>query len=341
MAGKTFRERWEIIRPIAEGGQAYIYQVKDLKTQDDRTYVLKRLKKEKRKERFEREIEAIKSIDSPYVEKIIDFNTIEGDDFYYVMPYCADKTLENILKDLQGDFIRNFRIFEKICEGIKSAHTNKIPIIHRDLKPSNILISENEVPKIIDFGLCFLEDKERITFSQEQVGSRFYIAPECEEGRSDEVGPPTDIYSLGKILYAMISGGKIFPRERQNEDEYNLKNIMPDIRIKYFTQLINECVKEKPKERVQAIDSLLSIIKENIRLLQTNFFLPDYGNEFCRFCGKGKLIKFGTLKGSIFEPASRPGLTEDIVGYQMILWGCSECGVAFLFKDNIYKKFKD
>ncbi len=340
MAGKSFGDRWEIIRQISEGGQAYVYLVKDLKAQDDKNYVLKRLKKEKRKQRFEREIEAIKNIESPYVEKIIDFSISEGDDFYYVMPYSTDKTLENILKDLEGNFIRSFRIFEKLCEGVKSAHTNKIPIVHRDLKPANILITENDVPKIIDFGLCFLGEKERITFSLEQVGSRFYITPECEEGRSEEVGPHTDIYSLGKILYAMISGGKVFPREKQNENEYNLRKIMPDIRIKYFTQLINECVKEKPTERIQDIGSLLSIVKENIRLLETNFFPPDYGNELCRFCGQGKLVRFGKLKGP-FEPADRIGLTMDLSGYEMFLWGCEKCGVAFLFKDAIYKGHKD
>ena len=178
MSGKIFGNRWEIIKSINEGGQAYVYLVKDLKAQDDKDYVLKRLKNEKRIERFRREIEAIKSIDSPYVEKIIDFSTVEGNDFFYVMPYHTDQTLESILKDLGGNFIRSFRIIEKICEGIRSAHANEIPIIHRDLKPSNILINENDVPRIIDFGLCFLEDKERITFSQEQVGSRFYIAPE-------------------------------------------------------------------------------------------------------------------------------------------------------------------
>src|SRR4030067_1969453 len=111
---------------------------------------------------------------------------------------------------------------------------------------------------------------------------------------------------------------------------------MPDIRTKYFTRLINKCVRENPRERIQDMGSLLSIIKENIRLLETSFFLPDYGNEFCRFCGKGKLAKFGKLKGP-FEPAQRPGLTDYLTGYGMILWGCPDCGVAFLFNDGIQK----
>jgi len=333
MSGKIFSDRWEIIRSIGEGGQAYIYLVKDLKIQDDKNYVLKRLKKTKRKERFEREIEALRSIESPYIEKVIDFN-ISGRDFYYVMPYYTEKTLESILKGLRGDFIRSFKIFIKICKGIQNPHTNKIPIIHRDLKPLNILINENDEPRIIDFGICHLDDKERITFSQEQVGSRFYIAPECEIGKSDEIGCHTDIYSLGKILYAMISGGRIFPRERQDEDEFNLKKILDDKKVKYVTQIINFCVKENIVERFENISDLLSIVEENLRLIEDKFFPVNYGDEFCRFCGKGKLRRFGQITGPILKMGNRQ---EHIESRNMIFWGCPKCGIALLFNDDTYK----
>ncbi len=338
MPGKTFGDRWEIIRPIDEGGQAHIYHVKDLKIQDDKTYVLKKLKKAKRKERFEREIEALRSIESPYIEKVIDFNISTGKDFYYVMPYYTEKTLESILNSLRGDYIRSFKIFIKICKGVQNAHTNKIPIIHRDLKPANILIDENDEPRIIDFGLCYLEDKERITFSQEQVGSRFYIPPESENGKSKDIGCHTDIYSLGKILYAMISGGGKFSRERQNEDEFNLMKILADKRVKYVTQIINACVKEKIGERLKNISDLLPIVEENLRLIEDGFFPVNYEDEFCRFCGKGKLQRFAQLRGSILKRGNRE---EDILGHNMILWGCPNCGIAFLFNDYTYKVHKD
>ena len=337
MAGKTFGNRWEIIRPMEEGGQAHIYLVKDLKIQDDNTYVLKRLKKAKRKERFEKEIDALRSIESPYIEKVIDFN-ISGKDFYYVMPFYTEKTLESILNSLRGDFTRSFKIFIKICKGVQNAHTNKIPIIHRDLKPANILIDENDEPRIIDFGLCYLDDKERNTFSQEQVGSRFYIPPECEIGRSEDIGCHTDIYLLGKILYAMISGGRMFPRERQDEDEFNLRKTLGDKKVKYATQIINSCVKEKIEERLKSISDLLPIVEENLRLIEDGFFPVNYGDEFCRFCGKGKLQRFAQLRGSILQRGNRQ---EDILGHNMILWGCTKCGIAFLFNDDTYKVHKD
>jgi len=338
MSGKTFGGRWEIIRAIDEGGQAHIYHVKDLKIQDDKTYVLKRLKKAKRKERFEREIEALRSIESPYIEKVIDFNIRAGNDFYYVMPFYTEKTLESILNSLRGDFTRSFKIFIKICKGVQNAHTNKIPIIHRDLKPANILVDENDEPRIIDFGLCYLEDKERITFSQEQVGSRFYIPPECEIGRSKDIGRHTDIYSLGKILYAMISGGGKFPRERQDEDEFNLRKILGDKKVKYVTQIVNSCVKEKIGERLKNISDLLPIVEENLRLIEDGFFPVNYEDEFCRFCGKGKLQRFAQLRGSILKVENRE---MDILGHNIILWGCDNCGIVFLFKDDLYQMHQD
>jgi len=338
MSKTTFGSRWEIIKPISEGGQAYIYEVKDLKIQDENTYVLKRLKNAKRKERFEKEIEALRSIESPYIEKVIDFNIRTGKDFYYVMPYYTKKTLESILNSLSGDYIRSFKIFIKICKGVQHAHTNKIPIIHRDLKPSNILINENDEPRIIDFGLCYLDDKERNTFSQEQVGSRFYIPPECEIGRSEDIGCHTDIYSLGKILYAMISGGRMFPRERQNEDEFNLRKILADKRFKYVMQIINSCIKEKIVERFKNISNLLLIVEENLRLIEDGFFPVNYDDEFCRFCGKGILRELGQLKGAILK---RGSITEDIAPYKMKLWECSYCGNTYLFRDVIYNEHKD
>lgn len=338
MSAKIFGNRWQIIKPIGEGGQAHIYLVEDINTQDDQKYVLKRLKKAKRKTRFENEIKAIKGIDSPYVEKILDFNITEGDDFYYVMPHYTEKTLENILSSLKGKFIRCLKIFEKICIGIQDAHLMKNPIIHRDLKPSNILIDENDCPRIIDFGLCYLDDQERITFSQEQVGSKFYIAPESEIGKSDKIRPHTDVYSLGKILYAMISGGMIFPREMQNEDEYNLKKNILDKRIKFITEIINGCVKEKIEDRFDNVDVLKSVVKRNIDLLEKGFFPLDYENELCRFCGRGILQRFGQLRGSILKTGN---MQVDIMPYEMIIWGCPECGIAYIFKDNLYKDHKD
>lgn len=332
---KIFGNRWEIIESLSEGGQGYIYRVKDLKTGDS-NYVLKKLKNKDRKDRFEKEIKAVNSIDSSYIEKIIDFKDTEDDDFYYVMQY-REKSLHNILPDLKGNLIRILEIFSKICQGMKDAYTREKPIIHRDLKPTNILIDKEDNPKIIDFGLCFLDSSVRITLTQEQVGSRYYMAPECEIGKSEDIGIHTDIYSLGKILYAMVSGGQIFPRERQLEDKYNLENILSDMRVRYINQIINNCVKEKTSQRLNNIDNLISIVDKTKCLIKDGFFPVCYGNEICRFCGIGKLEKFGKLRGSILEQGS---VQYDISSFNITMWRCNECGIVYNFEEDIYRNHK-
>lgn len=336
MSAKIFGERWEIIKSLPEGGQGFIYLVRDLEKKDSNTYVLKLLKKSDRKDRFEREIEAIKNIDSPYITKVIDTSKTEDKDYYFVMPYI-ETTLDDILPQLKADFLRSLKIFKKICLGAESAHKNEPQIVHRDLKPLNILIDEKDDPYIIDFGICHLDKPERFTMSKEQVGSRYYIAPECENGKSEEIGPHTDIYSLGKVLYAMISGGKIFSRERQNEDEFNLEKKLDNKRTKFITEIINKCVQKDINKRYTNVGNLIASVDEKIGLIEDGFYPLNYGNEFCRFCGKGKLEKFGQLRGAILERRGQ----EDILSYEMFIWGCPECGIAYIFKDNLYNPKKD
>ena len=108
------------------------------------------------------------------------------------------------------------------------AHKNNI--IHRDLKPENIFLNKHLSPIVGDFGICFFsEDNKRFTITEEAVGPYFYMAPELENGRVEDITPSSDVYSLGKILYWLISNGKIFSREVHREEEYNLSKLFKDL----------------------------------------------------------------------------------------------------------------
>ena len=331
---RIFGDRWKIERQIAIGGQAFIYLVKDIKTQDDKNYILKKLKNPKRIGRFEKEIEALTIIRSKYISEIIDYKISEKGFSYYVMSFYSEKTLNYILKELKDNFIRCLKIFEKICKGIKEAHEYEFPIIHRDLKPDNILIDENDNPKIIDFGLCYFEGEERLTLSMEQVGSRFYIAPECEKGKSEDIGSHTDVYSLGKILYAMASGGEIFPRERQNEVEYNLMKISRNRQAKFIMEIINKCVKEETSDRIANVKDLILLTEKIIELLEIGCLPVNYGNDFCRFCGRGKLVNLGKLLSCGIKDNITIKNVEDL---GLHLWTCNYCGHVHFFVNKIYE----
>jgi serine/threonine protein kinase len=123
----------------------------------------------------------------------------------------ADRSLADaVTAGVIGKSADLFAVYKAVCAGVAHIHANGI--IHRDLKPENILFIGG-TPKVADLGLCLIAGLERVTSSLEAVGPRFYMAPELEDGRSLDVTPTADIYSLGKILYFMLSGGRIFSRE--------------------------------------------------------------------------------------------------------------------------------
>jgi len=97
-------------------------------------------------------------------------------------------------------------------------------VVHRDIKPENILSTFETTPVVGDFGICFVDDDEHLTITEEVMGARFYCAPELRDGRLQPGIPPqaADVYSLGKLLYWMLSYGRIFDREDHRKDEYLL-----------------------------------------------------------------------------------------------------------------------
>ena len=111
-------------------------------------------------------------------------------------------------------------VAKQIASGLGSAHASNV--VHRDVKPQNVLFTgHGHDIWISDFGICLIRGQDRITVTPEAVGPRAFMAPELEGGGKLEVTPAADIYSLGKVIYYMVSGGLILPRERLHEEEYS------------------------------------------------------------------------------------------------------------------------
>ncbi len=245
-----------------EGGQGRIYFVKDRTNTFKGIYALKELKNPKRKERFEREIDAIRKLSEH--NNVI--NIVDRSLFYKkkrIMPYYvmekADYSLIEYLQNIKNDFNKICKVYEQTCNSLAFIHKNGI--IHRDLKPGNILLI-NETVKISDFGLCLFIDAERLTHSKEAVGSRYYMAPELEDGRNLDVDYNADIYSLSKILYYMFSGGKIFSREIFKDKEYDLKRIYEDDRYSKFNILFDRTIVSDPRYRAKNIEEVNTTYEE-------------------------------------------------------------------------------
>ena len=207
---------------FAQGGQAVVYLVTNVEDQDDgHEYILKRLKNRNRIERFEREVEVLQSLDHQNVAPVIDFD-LDADPPYYVMPYYRGGSLAQVEPYRDRSVPQLMDLFGQICDGVAAAHSRKI--LHRDLKPDNVFVDGDRNGNAIvgDFGLCLVQDEARLTKTSEAVGARYYMAPELEDGRSDNCTERSDIYSLGKLLYWLLSFGRIFAREKHRDKDYEL-----------------------------------------------------------------------------------------------------------------------
>lgn len=240
--------------PLCEGGQGRIYSVTKKNDIDSKLYILKEWKNEKRAKRFENEIDLIKKLPQhKNVISIIDFNyDQEHKCSYYVMDR-ADYNLEEYLNEKPISTYNILNIFLEILSGVQ--HIHKHNIIHRDIKPQNILMF-GDVPMISDFGLSlFLLSDTRLTSTQEAIGPRYYMAPELEDGKYD-ANNRADIYSLGKLLYYMLSKGKIFSREKYWMPQYDLSIIYKDQRYKIFNGIF-ECSITALNKRYNTVDQML------------------------------------------------------------------------------------
>lgn len=206
MNGMILGGRYELIEIIGEGGMAKVYKARCRIL--DRIVAVKILKDEFSKDKgfvvkFKTEALSAARINHPNIVNIYDVGQ-ENDIHYIVMEYVDGETLKDIIRrqaPLPVDKAVDIAIM--ICDGIHHAHEKGI--IHRDIKPHNILITEHGMVKVADFGIARAMSNATITYGNNNiVGSVHYISP--EQAKGDPVGRTTDIYSVGCVLYEMLTG---------------------------------------------------------------------------------------------------------------------------------------
>lgn len=289
----SYGNRWESVSSLGEGGQAHTYLVQDTTSQTKGYCVLKRLKNYKRIDRFEREIEAIRKLDHPSIVNLID-SSLESDPAYLVMEHCEGGSLAASPPFWQASPLAALEIFQAVCSAVQHAHANGV--IHRDIKPANIFLRTPSGPAVLgDFGLAFVEGLgPRVTETDEVVGPRTFIAPELEDGRLEEVTDKCDIYSLGKLLYWLLSRGRIFSREKHRERQWDLKSFnegsslrWDDIYMEHVNRLLDLMIVVDPQKRRSA-ENVLILSREVTRLIERKF--NPISREIlqpCTYCGQG------------------------------------------------------
>ena len=224
--GQKINDRYKIIRTIGEGGMANVYLAHD--TILNRDVAVKVLRgdladDEKFIRRFQREAIAASSLTHPNIVEIYDVGEDDGN-YYIVMEYVDGKTLKNLIKKRGVLTLPEVvDIMLQLTSAIACAHESFI--IHRDIKPQNVLILDNGVAKITDFGIAMALNSNELTQTNSVMGSVHYLPPEQANGTGATM--KSDIYSLGILMYELLTG-KV-PFKGENAVEIAIKQMKEDI----------------------------------------------------------------------------------------------------------------
>ncbi len=206
--------RYQILSQLGEGGMGSVYLARD--TQLERKVALKLPQIDRHADtqfisRFYREARAAANLNHPNLCSVYDVDEIDGA-HYITMEFIEG---ESLAAQIQSDQKLNQReivlLFRQLCQALDLAHQQGV--VHRDLKPANIMIRKDGTPIITDFGLALMSHNEEITQITQQgqiIGSPSYMSPEQVEGDLDQIGPASDVFSLGVIMYELLSGQRPF-----------------------------------------------------------------------------------------------------------------------------------
>ena len=205
---------YELIKELGRGGMGVVYKARQISL--NRPVAVKLLKSDilasdDELRRFQNEAEAVALLDHPHIVPIFEVGEHEGRQ-YFSMKLVGGPSLEKKLADFAADPKAAARLVKTAAEAVHHAHQRGI--LHRDLKPSNILLDERGEPYVTDFGLAKrVEGDSEMTVSGAILGTPPYMAPEQASGRRGAVTTATDVYGLGAIFYALLTGRAPFRGE--------------------------------------------------------------------------------------------------------------------------------
>jgi serine/threonine protein kinase len=237
---------WIVRGTVSEGGQAVVLLVEDSTGQRPGKFALKRLKNAGRLDLFEREVKATLALNHPNILKVESAN-VSGKKPYYVAEYCEGGNLGKMADRYRGNVVASVNTLLPMVSALEAAHS--LGIVHRDVKPPNILFRSDGTPVLGDFGICHMEGDACVTLSDEAMGSVNYVAPEMQAGQHGPVTGAADVYALGKVLYWMLSGGRIFAREDHRASNGYLPRLFADQRWEHVHALLDGIIVTEPLKR--------------------------------------------------------------------------------------------
>jgi serine/threonine-protein kinase len=254
---------YELLEVLGRGGMGVVYKARQLGF--NRVVALKMIRagdgSTTDSGRFRVEAEAVARLRHPNIVQVYDTGEADGSP-YFSMEYLEGGALADRVRDEPLPPRRAAELVEALARAMQHAHAQGV--IHRDLKPSNVLLGADGTPKVADFGLARLLDAEATrTASEVVLGTACYMAPEQAAGRSRDIGPATDIYGLGAILYCLLTGRPPFERgswvtvlERvRTEEPTQPRRLRPDV-DRDLEAVCLKCLEKEPARRYAGAGAL-------------------------------------------------------------------------------------
>ena len=281
--GQKINDRYEIVTSVGEGGMANVYLARDVIL--DRNVALKVLRgdlenNEKFIRRFQREAKSVSDLSHPNIVEVYDVGEEDGQ-HYIVMEYIDGRTLKQLVQKRGALTVAEvIDIMAQLTDGLSQAHDAYI--IHRDIKPQNIMILDNGMIKITDFGIAISMNATQLTQTNSVMGSVHYLPPEQASGKTATT--KSDIYSAGILMYELLTGS--VPFKGDNAVEIALKQMkerIPSIRKQNplipqsVENIVLKATAKNPKNRYETIkemhDDVIHALDED-RQNETKYHYP-------------------------------------------------------------------
>ncbi len=262
MTGRTL-SRYQVQELLGRGGMGVVYKARDMKL--NRTVALKFLPahlslENDAKARFTHEARAASALEHPNICTVFDIDETEEGRLFIAMPFYGNETLKTRIMrgPLPPAEALDFAI--QMAEGLKTAHD--AGILHRDVKPSNVMVTGHQRVTLVDFGIAKVQDVS-LTQAGTTMGTAAYMSP--EQARGEEIDHRTDLWSLGVVLYEMLSGEQLFRGSHQQAIIYRVLHEHPEPLAQLTPTLpsgldavVDRCLQKRPDDRYASAALLLA-----------------------------------------------------------------------------------